>query len=172
MAENNSTGFRQAYPPPPPWYKEFTDGRKIDPPPLPQSTYTCFGWPRLPPSLQKSGLAALPTLDSETALFSSTGDLRGEFRRLFKDLVSSYLTFMGQLSTLGDPSTGSISGTIQNIMRLHRNLQHILMLLRYWEAREKVVSQFRRQLEHKALLIEQLKETLSPFPRKIIEDLA
>lgn len=42
--------IQQSYPPPPPWYTEFTkieDVNNRPPPPLPERTYTCFGWPKI-----------------------------------------------------------------------------------------------------------------------------
>ncbi|XP_055388748.1 uncharacterized protein LOC129617621 [Condylostylus longicornis] len=165
---NTSTGdsvIQQSYPPPPPWYTEFKtleDSIKREPPPQPERTFTCFGWPRISVQNEKPGVAGLPQLDSDTKLFSNIQDLKGEFQRLFDQLVDTMLTFIDNLSQSGYPGASGSSSPLRSIIKLHKNLQHILTLLRDWEARDEVVAQFERQLKSRLQLIERLRECLVP----------
>ncbi|CBZ51389.1 hypothetical protein NCLIV_044510 [Neospora caninum Liverpool] len=143
------------------------------PPPEPvKDIWTAFG-------TTYSGTYHEPALDSDTILYvdneaalgsvengdrgdSPVGqqpvDLKDEFKRLYCIYVKESLGLLDLLARGG--GDGGQANKWRKIVKLHKNLLHILTRLRTFQAEDEVLERLRRQLEKRVEATESLKRSL------------
>ncbi|GAQ78766.1 Transcriptional coactivator [Klebsormidium nitens] len=146
------------YPPPPPYFKLFSDGYKgeqiLPPPPL-DGTFTMFGQTYSTedqlPNLEQQGIRQLYPKHSDI-------DIPAELRKLNRELVFTYLELVDVLAER--PS--QYARRVEDIGLILKNMHHLLNLLRPHQAQATVLhaleEQVRRRKEALATIRKQRQE--------------
>ncbi|EZG47616.1 MED7 protein [Gregarina niphandrodes] len=179
MDQPGSTQLAEGWPAPPYWYACFPaeapdrdtlefayDKTLFPPPPVPQDNFTAFG-----AVVDMSEFDMSTTLDSDAKLYREEGvELRDEFDRLFDTLLDEVVVLFGQSSQLNSEFAGGASGRVKNIIRLYRNLQNILHVLRQDQFTANVLDMLHQQAQQKLAIINDIRQIAFDLAPLTLED--
>ncbi|CDJ44244.1 hypothetical protein, conserved [Eimeria tenella] len=97
------------------------------------------------------------SLEADSCLYTPGAPPKAELQRLFAAHVAACMHFLNELAA----GSEDCSNSLRKVARLHRNLLHLLLLLRHQQAQQQVLHRLQQQLKKRKQAADSLKRALA-----------